>query len=84
MRTSLPPARSLLDTAEDVWTAADMIVKVKEPLPAEYGYMRPEQMIFTYFHFAAARELTDAVIKAGIACFTYETLEVDGRLPLRP
>ena len=72
----------LLDTAEDVWTAAEMIVKVKEPLPPEYGYCRPDQTLFTYFHFAAARELTEAMVNAGSACFTYETLEVDGRLPL--
>ncbi len=72
----------LLDTAEDVWTAADMIVKVKEPLPPEFGYCRPDQVIFTYFHFAAARELTEAMLKAGSACFTYETLEIKGHLPL--
>lgn len=72
----------VLDTAEDVWTSAEMIVKVKEPLPPEYGYCRSDLTIFTYFHFAPARELTEAMIKGGAACFTYETLEVDGHLPL--
>ena len=72
----------LLDTAEDVWTTAEMIVKVKEPLPPEYGYARPDLTIFTYFHFAAAQELTEAMLKSGAACFTYETLDVNGTLPL--
>ncbi len=72
----------LLDTAGEVWKAADMIVKVKEPLPPEFGYCRPDLTIFTYFHFAAAKELTEAMIAGGSACFTYETLEIDGRLPL--
>lgn len=72
----------LLDTAEDVWTSAEMIVKVKEPLPAEYRYARADLTIFTYFHFAAARELTEAMIEGGPACFTYETLEVGSHLPL--
>ncbi|MFV1959940.1 MAG: hypothetical protein ACC662_11080 [Planctomycetota bacterium] len=72
----------LLYTAEDVWTQAEMIVKVKEPLPTEYGYCRSDLTVFTYFHFAAAKELTEAMIEGGSACFTYETLEIDGKLPL--
>jgi alanine dehydrogenase len=72
----------ILPTAKDVWGKAEMIMKVKEPLPAEYPLCRPDLTIFTYFHFAAAKELTDAMIKAGSACFVYETLEVDGKLPL--
>lgn len=67
---------------EKLWADAEMIVKVKEPLPDEYGRCRPDLTIFTYFHFAASRQLTDGMIKAGSACFTYETLEIDGRLPL--
>jgi alanine dehydrogenase len=73
---------TLLDTAEDVWTNAEMIVKVKEPLPPEFGYCRSDLTIFTYFHFAAAKELTEAMVNNGATCFTYETLEIDGRLPL--
>ena len=65
-----------------LWAGVDMIVKVKEPLADEYPRCRPDLLIFTYFHFAASRELTDAMVKSGAACFTYETLEVDGRLPL--
>ena len=72
----------IVGKAEDVWKKAEMIVKVKEPLPAEYGKCRSDLTIFTYFHFAAAKELTDAMIKAGSACFTYETLEVNKTLPL--
>ncbi len=73
---------TLIDKAADVWAKAQMIVKVKEPLPPEFGWARSDLTIFTYFHFAAARELTEAMLKAGSACFTYETLEVNGRLPL--
>jgi alanine dehydrogenase len=72
----------LLPSADEVWREAQMIVKVKEPLPVEYPRCRPDHTIFTYFHFAASKELTQAMLKAGSACFTYETLEVDGKLPL--
>jgi alanine dehydrogenase len=66
----------------DVFARADMIMKVKEPLPEEYRLCRPGQILFTYFHFAASRELTDAMIKSGAICIAYETVE-DGRtLPL--
>jgi alanine dehydrogenase len=69
-------------TAKEVWDRADLIVKVKEPLPPEYALCRKGQAIFTYFHFAASRELLDAMLKSGANCLAYETLEVDGRLPL--
>jgi alanine dehydrogenase len=72
----------ILPSAADVWSKAEMIVKVKEPLPAEYKLCRKDHVLFTYFHFAASRELTEAMVHAGSACFTYETLEVNGRLPL--
>jgi alanine dehydrogenase len=72
----------LVPTAKDVWGKAEMVMKVKEPLPAEYPLCRPDLTVFTYFHFAAAKELTDAMLKSGSACFAYETLEVDGKLPL--
>ncbi len=72
----------IVPTAKDLWAKAEMVMKVKEPLPAEYPLCRPDHTLFTYFHFAAARELTDAMLKAGSACFTYETVEVDGKLPL--
>src|SRR5687768_9872310 len=62
----------LVDKAEEVWSQAQMIVKVKEPLAPEYGRCRPQHVIFTYFHFASSRELTEAMIDSGAACFTYE------------
>ncbi|MBI3817859.1 MAG: alanine dehydrogenase [Planctomycetes bacterium] len=73
---------SIAATAEEVWKRADLIVKVKEPLPAEYKLCRSEQCVFTYFHFAASRELLDAMLSSGADCLAYETLEVDGKLPL--
>ena len=68
--------------ADEVWSSVDMIVKVKEPLKAEYKRCRSGLTIFTYFHFAASAELTEAMVESGSACFTYETLEVNKRLPL--
>ncbi|MCA8957215.1 MAG: alanine dehydrogenase [Planctomycetes bacterium] len=72
----------IAESAAEVYGAADMIIKVKEPLPAEYGLIRPGQVLFTYFHFAADRTLTQAMIESGAHCFAYETLTVDERLPL--
>ena len=70
-------------TAQEVWGWADMIVKVKEPLPKEYALCRPGQTLFTYFHFAASRELTEAMVKSGSTSVAYETIEdAQGRLPL--
>ncbi len=72
----------LVPSARDLWAKSEMIMKVKEPLPAEYPLCRPDLTVFTYFHFAAARELTDAMLKSGAYCFAYETLEENGKLPL--
>ena len=72
----------MVASAAEVYGQADMIVKVKEPLPSEYGLIRKGQLLFTYFHFAAARELTDAMLKSGANCFAYETLIHRGSLPL--
>ena len=75
----------LLDTAREVFRCADMIVKVKEPLPSEYGYFRPGLILYTYLHLAADRELTDALLKSGVKAVAYETIEEQGALPcLRP
>jgi len=69
--------------AASVFGEAAMILKVKEPLADEWPLMRPGQIVFTYFHLAADRALTDAVVGSGAHCFAYETLEVPGRgLPL--
>ncbi len=66
----------------DVFARADMIMKVKEPLPEEYKLCRAGQTLFTYFHFAASRELTDAMIRSGAVCIAYETVEHGTTLPL--
>lgn len=68
--------------AEDVWSAADLVLKVKEPLPREWPMIRRGQTLFTYFHLAADRELTEAMVRSGADCFAYETLEVGKTLPL--
>jgi alanine dehydrogenase len=73
----------IIDDVEKVWSEADMIMKVKEPIAEEYPRMREGQIIFTYFHFAASRELTDAVIKSKCIAIAYETVEKkDHSLPL--
>jgi alanine dehydrogenase len=73
----------LLGNADEVWSAAEMILKVKEPTPAEWPRMRRGQVVFTYFHFAASEELTRAVIDSGVVGVAYETVELPtGQLPL--
>src|SRR5881227_1556480 len=59
--------------AASIWARADLIVKVKEPMSLEWPMMRRGQVVFTYFHFAADRRLTDAVLKSGITAIAYET-----------
>jgi alanine dehydrogenase len=67
----------------EIFDRADMIVKVKEPQPSEVKMMRRGQVVFTYFHLAADRELTESLLKSGATCVAYETLADDqGRLPL--
>jgi alanine dehydrogenase len=74
---------ALIADAAEIYAQADLLVKVKEPQPEEYGRIRPGQTIFTYFHFAASRELTEAMLASGAACVAYETLRDErGRLPL--
>jgi alanine dehydrogenase len=69
--------------AEQVWDEAELLLKVKEPLPAEYGLLREGQVLFTYLHLAASRELTEALVASGAACVAYETVETPGgALPL--
>lgn len=73
----------ILPTIEETYAVADMIVKVKEPIEPEYELVKPGQVIFTYFHFACDKPLTDAMIKAGGVCVAYETVQLpDGSLPL--
>ena len=72
----------LVDSPAAVFETADLIVKVKEPLPSEFKLLRPGQMLFTYLHLAADKALTEALMKSGATCIAYETLEVNRRLPL--
>ncbi len=73
---------TLLETAEEVWKVAQMIVKVKEPLEAEYGLMQEKQIIYTYFHLAAVPSLATPLLEKKVSAVAYETIEVKGRLPL--
>ena len=67
----------------DVWDSAELLLKVKEPLPTEYGLIRPDVVLFTYLHLAPAPELTRALLDSGATCIAYETVETDDhRLPL--
>jgi len=68
---------------DEIFARADLVIKVKEPQPVEWPRIRPRQVIFTYFHFAASRELTEAMAASGASCVAYETLRDEhGRLPL--
>ncbi|MBM99632.1 MAG: alanine dehydrogenase [Planctomycetaceae bacterium] len=78
----LKAGAELVATAEDVFSQADLILKVKEPQESEWPLIRPGQVLFTYFHFAAGRELTEAMIATDAVCVAYETLEFRGKLPL--
>jgi len=69
--------------AASVWKRADLVIKVKEPLPEEWPHMRDGQTVFTYFHFAASEDLTRSVMKSGITAVAYETIrDSRGQLPL--
>lgn len=73
----------ILETIEEVYKIADMIVKVKEPIPTEYSLIKEGQVLFTYFHFASSEQLTKAMIRSKAVCIAYETVEdEDGSLPL--
>lgn len=73
----------ILNTIEEVYAIAEMIVKVKEPIESEYNLIKADQLLFTYFHFASYKPLTEAMIRQGAICLAYETVEsADGSLPL--
>lgn len=73
----------IVATAAEIWARADIVVKVKEPLPAEWPLLRAGQVVFTYFHFAADEKLTRAVMASGITAVAYETIrDTRGTLPL--
>ena len=72
----------IVPSSKDVWQRAEMVMKVKEPLPSQYPLMREGQILFTYLHLAASKECTDALIAAKNISIAYETVEVNGQLPL--
>ena len=73
----------LVADASEVWRQSDMILKVKEPVPSEFEHLREGQVLFTYLHLAAGRELTEALIERGVPAVAYETVQDErGRLPL--
>ena len=72
----------IVEQAKEVFARADMIVKVKEPLKAEFPLLRKGQILFTYLHLAASKSLTEALLKSGVTGVAYETIQVDHRLPL--
>ena len=79
----LDAGAQILGTIEEVYDIAEMIMKVKEPIEAEYKLIKKDQLVFTYFHFASHRPLTDAMIESGSVCLAYETVEASDRsLPL--
>ena len=74
---------AVVETAEEVWARADLVLKVKEPLNGEFEWMRPEQVLFTYLHLAASKRLTRRLLDRGIIGIGYETVQLDdGTLPL--
>ncbi|WP_248963491.1 alanine dehydrogenase [Sphaerisporangium perillae] len=72
----------ILDTADEVWGEADLIMKVKEPIAEEYHRMREGQVLFTYLHLAASRACTDALLERKVTAIAYETVQVGSSLPL--
>ncbi|MGR9048739.1 alanine dehydrogenase [Halobacillus litoralis] len=72
----------IVETASDIWSNSEMVMKVKEPLPSEYGYFRKGLILFTYLHLAAEPELTKALVENEVTSIAYETVAVDNKLPL--
>ncbi len=73
---------NILQKIEDIYQVAEMIVKVKEPIEPEYKLIKKGQLLFTYFHFASSEKLTKAMLSSKATCIAYETVEVNGTLPL--
>lgn len=73
---------TLTDQHAEVFARAEMVVKVKEPQPDEVALLRPGQLLFTYLHLAASRQLTEGLMQSGVTALAYETVEVNRRLPL--
>jgi alanine dehydrogenase len=74
---------TMIESADDVWSESDLVLKVKEPVPEEYHRLRKDLVLFTYLHLAASRSCTDALLEAGTTAIAYETVQLpDGSLPL--
>jgi len=74
---------TVLATADELWGGADLVLKVKEPVPEEFHRLRKDQVLLTYLHLAASRQVTEALLESGTTAVAYETVELpDGRLPL--
>ncbi|MFT4218906.1 MAG: alanine dehydrogenase [Microbacterium sp.] len=74
---------TILDEAEEVWDAAELVLKVKEPIASEYRHFRDDLVLFTYLHLAADRPLTDELVRSGVTAIAYETVQLPGGgLPL--
>ncbi|PZG07296.1 alanine dehydrogenase [Nonomuraea aridisoli] len=78
----LAAGAKIIDSADDVWGGADMVLKVKEPIAEEYHRLRDGLVLFTYLHLAASRACTDALLRAGTTGIAYETVQVGNALPL--
>jgi alanine dehydrogenase len=78
----LASGAQIVPSAAEAW-AADLVVKVKEPVPDEYHFLRPDQLLFTYLHLAAEHQLTNALLESGVTAVAYETVQTsEGKLPL--
>ena len=73
---------SIVPSAAEVWAKADLLLKVKEPIESEYSSLRKGQVVFTYLHLAASKTCTDALVTSQTTAIAYETVEVNGQLPL--
>ena len=73
---------TIVAKASDVWNEADLVLKVKEPIVSEYSLLRKDQILFTYLHLAASKACTDALVASKTTAIAYETVEVNGQLPL--
>ena len=73
---------TIVAKASDVWEKAELLLKVKEPIESEYSLLRKNQVLFTYLHLAASKACTDALVASKTTAIAYETVEVNGQLPL--
>ena len=73
---------TIVSSVEELWEKSELILKVKEPIEIEYPRLRKDQTLFTYLHLAASKACTDALLRSGITAIAYETVEVNGALPL--